>query len=270
MVTRNWKRTASVLAVNAETLEVIDELQLPEPAPSPHIITMFDGKIAIYVGLNQSLRRYFWDPYAKRLSADENWQVFPMQDGQSAATAPSVIGDRISVQLNGLFTDQRASSVVVVSQKDATKQHVIFPFGELDPGEWSFAPPKGTADPENSMINSADTGMKQVAGIRLDQATGEMELTFVVDNISNTFQPLIGPKDKRVLLLTNIKQNVAKEPIKPVVFTANYKEQLTWRDAATGRILAQSNFFEPLTINSLTRRDLVDACITRRLLERVS
>jgi len=32
----------------------------------------------------------------------------------------------------------------------------------------------------------------------------------------------------------------------------NYKEQLTWRDAATGRILAESDFFEPLTINSLT------------------
>ena len=29
-------------------------------------------------------------------------------------------------------------------------------------------------------------------------------------------------------------------------------EQLTWRDAATGRILAESDFFEPLTINSLT------------------
>ena len=32
---------------------------------------------------------------------------------------------------------------------------------------------------------------------------------------------------------------------------ANYTEQVTWRDAATGEILAQSDFFEPLTINSL-------------------
>lgn len=55
-----------------------------------------------------------------------------------------------------------------------------------------------------------------------------------------------------MLLLTNIKQNVAKEPVKAVVFTANYKEQITWRDAATGRLLAESDFFEPLTINSLT------------------
>jgi hypothetical protein len=38
----------------------------------------------------------------------------------------------------------------------------------------------------------------------------------------------------------------------PALFTENYKEQLTWRDAATGKIIAESDFFEPLTINSLT------------------
>ena len=55
-----------------------------------------------------------------------------------------------------------------------------------------------------------------------------------------------------MLLLTNMKQQVAKEPIKLALFTANYKEQLTWRDAATGKVIAECDFFEPLTINSLT------------------
>jgi hypothetical protein len=32
---------------------------------------------------------------------------------------------------------------------------------------------------------------------------------------------------------------------KAALFTENYKEQLTWRDAATGRLLAESDFFEP-------------------------
>ena len=35
------------------------------------------------------------------------------------------------------------------------------------------------------------------------------------------------------------------------VVSGKYKEQVTWRDAATGRILAESDFFEPLTFNSL-------------------
>jgi hypothetical protein len=116
----------------------------------------------------------------------------------------------------------------------------------------SFAPPKNGADPANNMIYSADMGMRKVGGIKIDQATGELKVAFVVDDTSTTFQPLIGPKDKRVLLLTNMKLNVEKEPIRAALFTENYKEQLTWRNAATGKLLAESDFFEPLSINGLT------------------
>ena len=35
------------------------------------------------------------------------------------------------------------------------------------------------------------------------------------------------------------------------IVSSRYKEQVTWRDAGTGRVLAESDFFEPLTINSL-------------------
>ena len=102
------------------------------------------------------------------------------------------------------------------------------------------------------MVYSADMGLGKVAGIKLDQATGDMKTAFVVDNITSTFQPVIGPKDQRMLLLTNAKLNVAKEPLMAAIFTENYKEQLTWRDAATGKIIAESDFLDPLTINSLT------------------
>ncbi len=102
------------------------------------------------------------------------------------------------------------------------------------------------------MIYSADMGMKKVAGIKLDTATGKPEVAFVVDDITSTFQPLIGPADKRVLL-TSIKLSSESQSIQQAVFTLNrYSEQLTWRDAATGKALAESDFFEPLTINSLT------------------
>ena len=33
--------------------------------------------------------------------------------------------------------------------------------------------------------------------------------------------------------------------------SGKYTEQVTWRDAATGRILAESDFFEPLSPGSL-------------------
>jgi hypothetical protein len=241
-------------AVDPDTLEILDDISLPGPAASPHIIDMLDDKIAIYFGTTEKLYRYFWDPAAKKLSADDSWVAEgAMAEGQTALTAPTIMGDWVAVQVNGLFTNKKASSVVAVHKRDASKLSVIFPFGELKPGEISFAPPKTGGDPENNMIYSADMGMKKVAGIRIDPETGAMETRFVIDDISNTFQPLIGPKDQRVLVLTNIRLRSADQSMLESVFTQNqYTEQLTWRDAATGAVLAESDFFEPLTINSLT------------------
>ena len=54
-----------------------------------------------------------------------------------------------------------------------------------------------------------------------------------------------------MLPLGNIKRNVVEEPMMAALMTGNYKEQLTWREAATGRIVAESDFFEPMTIGSL-------------------
>jgi hypothetical protein len=247
------KQPNSVLvAVDPKTLEVLDSLNLPEPAPSPHIVVPYGDKTAIYMGMIETAARFFWDPETKQLSADESWQVRPLAEGQQAMTAPTVIGDWIAIQTNGLFSDKKASSVVAIHKDDASRVNTIFPFGELGLLEFSFAPPKNGADPENNMIYSADMGMKKVAGIRIDQETGKLETAFVVDDISNTFQPVIGPPDKRILLLTNIKLPLEIEPIPLAVEKSNYTEQLTWRDAATGRLLAESDFFEPLTVNSLT------------------
>lgn len=252
-IEKGLKMPNSVLvAVNPDTLEVLDMLQLPEPAASPHDVTMYQGQIAIYVGMFDSVRRYFWDPATKKLSADDSWVIHPMEKGQSTATAPTMMGDWVAFQLNGAGSSVKASSILVADTRDAKRTKVVFPFGEIKPGEWSFAPPKCGGDPENHMIYSADMGVGKVAGIKLDSDSGELKTMFVVDDATTTFQPLIGPKDKRVLLLTKMKQNVAKEPSKLALFTGNYKEQLTWRDAATGQILAESDFFEPLTINSLT------------------
>jgi hypothetical protein len=242
---------SNLVAVHPSTLEVLDSIALPEPATVPHIITKYEGQIAIYLGVNSGALRYFWDPAAKKLAQDASWVVSPMKKGQTTSDAPSIIGDWIVLQTNGIGSETVASSIVVVHQKDATRSKVIFPFGELKKGEWSWAPPKPQTDPENSMIYSADMGVGKVAGIKLDQASGELKTVWVVDDTTAAFQPLIGPRDRRVLLLSNAKKNVAKEPIKLALFTANYKEQVTWRDAATGRIIAASDFFEPLSLGSL-------------------
>ena len=238
-------------AVDPNTLELLDNVSLPEPATAPFIINMLGDKIGIYIGVNSGALRYFWDPATKKLSQDKTWVASAMQKGQSCADAPTMLGEWVILQINGLGSDTVASSVVAVHQKDASRMKVIFPFGELKKGEWSFAPPKAGADPENNMIYSADMGIGKLAGIKLDPATGEMKTVFVVDDMTTAFMPLFGPKDKRVLLVSNMKKNVALEPMKAALFTGNYKEQVTWRDAATGRLLAESDYFEPMTFGSL-------------------
>ncbi len=239
-------------AVHPNTLEVLDHIGLPEPSSSPHIIALVEGRIAIYVPLNSGMMRCFWDPAAKKLTRDDTWVVSPMKEGQTTSTAPTLVGDWVATQTNGAGSDTVASSIVVAHRKDSKRMRVIFPFGDLKPGEWSFCPPKPGADPENNIIYSADMGVGKVGGIRINQDTGEMKVAFVVEDATTTFQPVIGPKDRRVLLLTNAKKNDPGQPMKVAMFSGNYKEQLTWRDAATGRILAESDLFEPLTINSLT------------------
>lgn len=251
-VMKGFKQPNSHLtAVDPQTLTILDHIPLPYPVTVPHIIAMFDGKIAIYLGTPTGAMRCFWDPATKKLAEDKSWIVQALEKGQTTTDAPTVMGDWIILQSNGLGSETTSSSIIAVHQKDSTRTKTIFPFGPLKKGEWSFAPPKAGADPENNMIYSADMGLGKVAGIKFDPATGDMKTVFVVDDMTTAFQPVIGPKDKRVLLLSNMKKNVALEPLKLAMFTGAYKEQVRWLDAATGRLLAESDFFEPMTFGSL-------------------
>jgi hypothetical protein len=238
------------VAVDGETLEVLDTAQLPELAATPHGITVFDGRIAIYTCADEHAFRFFWDPDAKKLSPDESWVVPYLAEGQSTGDAPGIMGEWITIQTNGIG-GKVPSSVVAINQRDPSKKTSVEPFGPLKRLQMSLAPPKTCIDLGNDMLYAADAGVGQVAGIVLDQQTGEMTIQFVVDDTTLTFQPLIGPKDQRVLVLSNMKGDIPTMNALLEVVTGKYKEQVTWRDAATGRILAESDFFEPLTFNSL-------------------
>lgn len=89
-----------------------------------------------------------------------------------------------------------------------------------------------------------DPGPAKVVGIDLDQKTGNITLVWSVDQKTSEWMVLIGPANHRVLVATNIQTNVAN----PVDYFAgpigaNYKEQMTWRDAATGKLLAAPDYF---------------------------
>ena len=238
------------VAVDGETLEVLDTVQLPELAATPHGITTLGGKIAIYACANEHAYRCFWDPDTKKLSLDESWKTTYLAEGQSTGDAPGIMGNWIVIQTNGMG-GKVPSTVVAINVHDSSRKTTIEPHGPLKKTQMSFAPPKTCIDLENHMLYSADAGVGKVAGIRLDQESGEMEKVFSVECTTFTFQPLIGPKERRVLMLTNMKGALPVMGAMLDLVTGKYKEQVTWRDAVTGRLLAESDFFEPLTFNSL-------------------
>jgi len=239
-----------VVAVEPDTLEILDEIQLEEPSSAPHAIDVIDGRIVAYCPQDSGMVRIAWDPRAKKLSFD-NWFAKPIRPGQTTTAAATLMGEWVAMQTNGAGSDKIASTIAVAHRDDASRMIDVFPFGQLEKGQFSFCMPKPGGDPENQMIYSADQGIEKVAGIKLDQKTGKLEVVFVVDNNTNTFQGVIGPKDKRVLLMSDAVKDDPSLPMIKAFWSGAYTERVTWRDAATGRLLAASDCFDPLTPNSL-------------------
>ncbi|MCC9311295.1 hypothetical protein LN042_30260 [Kitasatospora sp. RB6PN24] len=237
---------SEMLAIDPNTLEILDEVTVPEMTATPHTITMFHGKIAIYTCGLQKAYRYFWDPATQKLTQDTSFVVSFLGSGQTTGDAPGILGNWIVIQTNGIPTNV-PSSVVAINQDDPTRITRISPYGDLPPGTNSWAPPKAAVDDENNMVYSDDYGAGKIAGIKFDRDSGQMTAVFVTNDRTTCLQALYGPKDHRVLGVSQIDPNATSEQLS----NGTYTEQATFRDAATGRILAQSDFYQPMTANTL-------------------
>jgi outer membrane protein assembly factor BamB len=245
--TPTGQANSEIVAVDPDTLEVLDSITMPEETATPHTITMFRDQIAIYTAANENAYRYFWNPRTKELSQDTTWVVSYLQPGQTTGDAPGILGDWVLIQTNGLPTNASSSTIVAINQDDPTKMTSIAPFGPLPPSGSSWAPPKCAVDTDTNMIYSCDQHMRKNAGIKVDPATGEMTTVWVGNYTTTALQALVGPEDQRVLVTSNINPSATLEQINQ----GNYTEQCIWQDAATGRLLAASDFFEPMMINTL-------------------
>jgi len=240
-------KPSPMLAIDPDNLRVYDSIVAPEDSATPTIIAPYKGKIAIYTAMIEKAYRYFWDPATKKLSQDKSWVATYLQDGQSVGDAPTYMGKWIVIQTNGLGSETKASSIVAIDVDDASNTQTVFPFGQLESGQTSNAPPKPEGDLENNMVYSADGGLGKIAGIHLDQDTGKLTTRWVIDDRSFEFQPLFGPPDERVLITTKWNPDVGLGALA----TGSYTQQVVWRDAATGKPLAESDFLPPIGFNGL-------------------
>ena len=241
------QKPSAMLAIDPDTLKVYDTIVCPEDSATPTIIAPYKGKIAIYTAMLEKAYRFFWDPATKTFSQDKSWVASYLAKGQTVGDAPTFMGKWIIIQTNGIGSETKASSIVAISVDDASNMHTIFPFGQLESGQKSNAPPKPQGDLENNMVYSADGGVGKIAGIHLDQQTGKMTTKWTVDDRSFEFQPLYGSPNKRILVTTKWNPDAALGDLA----TGSYTQQVVWRDAATGKPLAESDFLPPIGFNGL-------------------
>lgn len=90
-----------------------------------------------------------------------------------------------------------------------------------------------------------DARVQRGSAVDIDPSTGNTSVAWIEPQWSQSYITLIGPSHARVFVNTNmsspVTQNVSE--MKPGPIGANYKEQIQWRDAVTGRLLAASDFF---------------------------
>ena len=100
------------------------------------------------------------------------------------------------------------------------------------------------------MVFSADQNMMKIGAVKLDQSTGEMSVVWTRDGATTALQALYGPADKRVLGTARAAPGVTQ---KDLMQTSNppYKQQAIWLDARTGKLLAESDFLDPMNFNTL-------------------
>lgn len=235
-----------LVAVHPKNLKVLNWIQMSQNIAGRVTTTVFHGHRYIYVTGYTQVYRYEWD--GTKITQDAGWgPVTYTTPGQGPAGAPVVMNDWVVLSTNG-NPSTTPLSVVAISQADAGKVARIEPNPTVQPGQVSYYYAKVSADPDNNRIYVMDAGLGTATAV--DLRGGQLSQAWKVNEFSNSYITLIGPKNQRVFVNTNIKPNpgVPVTGIDPGPEGANYTEQIQWRDAATGRLLAASDYYPPAAL----------------------
>lgn len=240
---------STMVVVDSKNLEVLASKQMEQMIGGRITAAEFNGKKYAYVAGPTMLYRYLWD--GKNISLDTSWgPVSYLQPGETGASAVSILGDQVLLMTNGGAPTETPLSVVAISQSDATKINRIQPM-PLEQGQISYIPSALSVDAVNNRLYTMDPGPGKVAAVDINPQTGEMKLAWSVDQSTLSWMVLIGPPDQRVLVATDIKTNTPMpNPLdwQSGPIGANYTERVQWREASTGKLLGQSDYYSPMVV----------------------
>ncbi len=236
------------VVVDPRTMEVLDWVQLEQMIGGRLTTSQFNGNDYVYLAGSTKLYRYEWD--GNDLALDTSWgPVDYLLPGQTGASAAGIMDDWVILMTNGGGATNTSLSVIAINQVDASIMNRIEPM-PLQSGQISYIPSMPSLDIDNNRIYAMDPGAGKVVALDFDQETGNMSIAWSADQATLSWMILIGPPDQRVLVGTNISSPDEPNPVKwdigPV--GANFKEQIVWRDAETGKLLAATDFYGPMVI----------------------
>jgi hypothetical protein len=230
--------------VDAKKMKVLDSIELKGDVASRVAATVYNGKEYAYIGNSSNLSRYIWD--GKNLTLDNSWQPARItKPGQTNLLANMIADDWVFDFTNCCPPTKTPLSVVSVSQANAIKMNRIDPI-PLEPGQQSYIPSNSAVDPENNMMYVQDGGAGKIVDLKYDPVNGNMSVTWRGNQSTLAFLSLIGPANKRVLVGTDMEPgtNISQMTNNP---PPSYTERVMWRDAATGKVLAASDYFSGMS-----------------------
>jgi len=254
-----------LVAIDPERMQILHRIRIPAFTVGRGTSSRFDGKDYIYVPGPKDVYRYIWEN--RRFREDPNWgpvRYNEAESGQTPAPAGIVMNDWIMFTTNGAEIDQPPPpacknelgtpclspwlTVWAVDQAHAFIRHRIQPFQGMvappptDPNQkpypLSFAPSAPTGDPLRNRIFVFDAGPGKLAALDLTPQGFLHQPTWIVDQRTTEFMALIGPRNRRVLVTTEIPQG---QPLE-----TNSSNSVVWRDADSGRKLAEVDSLEPV------------------------
>ena len=238
-----------IAVVNPDTMRLLAKVEAPEFIGGRLTTTRYRGTDLLYLMGGQSVFRYVWT--GRELRLDTAWGPVPyLKAGQKPGPAAAIMGDWVVAQTNSLPSDTPLS-LVAIRQSDgrfmSTQPFARLGIGEGTLGAKSFLPSMLSVDPPNGRIYVMDAGQGVVAAIGFDQQSGAMRELWRVKQRTLNFSTLVGPRDRRVFVATDIGGGC---PLMKCLRSYS-TEAIVFRDAATGRELARSAPLPKMTSGAL-------------------
>ncbi len=224
-----------VVVLDPDTLDILDQFQLSEGSGGRITSTTGLDRELVFVAGTNNIIRFDWDGAA--LTLNEDWgPVFYLNDGQTEASATTILNDWLVFQTNARPSDAPLS-VVAVNIDDDQRILRIDPFTDSHMPV-SVIPSALTVDPANNRIYAMDTGPGRIAAIDLvDDA--ELRVAWRVRQRTMSHTSIVGSPDARVFVSTEYV-GVRLPQLLPSLRDGTAREQVVWRRASDGVELARS------------------------------